>query len=126
MTRDDIIRLAREAGWKPLGENPKTEFTFFLDNLERFAALVAAAERERMDLNAIHSCHAECQNPFCIRVREAVAHEREACAKVCEELENQRINSSSLSGMIFGSSAEECAAAIRARSNTGIKWEVEP
>jgi len=46
MTRDDIIRLAREAGWKPLGENPKTEFTFFLDNLERFAALVAAAERE--------------------------------------------------------------------------------
>ena len=46
MTRDDIIRLAREAGWKPLGENPKTEFTFFLDNLERFAILVAAKERE--------------------------------------------------------------------------------
>jgi hypothetical protein len=46
MTRDDIIRMAREAGWKPLGENPKTEFTFFLDNLERFAILVAAKERE--------------------------------------------------------------------------------
>jgi hypothetical protein len=40
MTRDDIIRMAREAGWS----------TFDLIDLERFAALVhaagAAAERE--------------------------------------------------------------------------------
>ena len=121
MTRDDIIRMAREAGLGFAITIPP-----FIPDLECFAALVAAAERERMDLNAIHTCHAECQNPFCVRVREAVAHEREQCAKLCEELENQRINSSSLSGMIFGSSAEECAAAIRARSNTGIKWEVEP
>jgi hypothetical protein len=114
MTRYDIIRMAREAGFSEwavgLSEMPA--------HLERFAALVAATERERMDLNAIHTCHAECQNPFCVRVREAVAHEREQCAKLCEELENQRINSSSLSGMIFGSSAEECAAAIRARGET--------
>jgi hypothetical protein len=123
MTRYDIIRMAQEAGLAiAYAECDEDDW----QELERFAALVAAAERERMDLNTIHSCHAECQNPFCVRVREAVAYEREACAKVCEELENQRINSSSLSGMIFGSSAEECAAAIRARSNTGIKWEVEP
>jgi len=81
MTRDDIIRLAREAdAW---------ELPHLIDHdgLERFAALVAAAERE-------------------------------ACAKVCDELENQRINSTSLSGMVFGSSVEDCAAAIRARSET--------
>jgi hypothetical protein len=79
MTRD-IIRLAREAGWHD--ELLSVSFTEPL--LERFAALVAAAERERMDLNSIHSCHAECDNPFCVRVREAVAHEREACAKVAD------------------------------------------
>jgi hypothetical protein len=44
MTRDDIIRMAREAGlasypgWVTDGEG--------LENLERFAALIAAAERE--------------------------------------------------------------------------------
>jgi len=42
MTRDDIIRMAREAGW--------TEYSLLhaveLQRLETFAALVAAAERE--------------------------------------------------------------------------------
>ena len=38
MTRDDIIRMAREAGL------PSSEL--YHGNLERFAALVAAAERE--------------------------------------------------------------------------------
>ena len=38
MTKEDIIRMAREAGWT-IG--PAT-----LSGLERFAALVAAAERE--------------------------------------------------------------------------------
>ena len=42
MTRDDIIRLAREAGWHD--ELLSVSFTEPL--LERFAALVAAAERE--------------------------------------------------------------------------------
>jgi hypothetical protein len=106
MTRDDIIRIAK---------NEYGIYAFTAKTLEHFIDLVAAAERERLDLNAIHTCHAECQNPFCVRVREAVEHEREACAKVCEELESQRVNSSSLSGIVFGSSAEDCAAAIRAR-----------
>ena len=42
MTRDDIIRMAREAGW--------TEYSLLhaveSQRLETFAALVAAAERE--------------------------------------------------------------------------------
>ena len=45
MTRDDIIRMAEETGinWD-LGKGP---FLYFTTNgIERFAALVAAAERE--------------------------------------------------------------------------------
>lgn len=48
MTRDDIIRMAKEAGWRRTGRNPETgpEFPVLIDRLERFAVLVAAAERE--------------------------------------------------------------------------------
>jgi len=46
MTRDDIIRLAREASSEPDYDFPNT-FA-----LERFAALVAAAEREACALVA--------------------------------------------------------------------------
>ena len=44
MTRDDIIRMAREAGFDP--HDMSAEFTCNLRDIERFAALVAAAERE--------------------------------------------------------------------------------
>jgi hypothetical protein len=40
MTHDDIIRLARDAGWNGLVEAD------VIENFERFAALIAAAERE--------------------------------------------------------------------------------
>ena len=43
MTREDIIRMAREAGWKDL---PTVRLAFAGFNLEHFAAIVAAAERE--------------------------------------------------------------------------------
>jgi len=68
MTKDDMIRLAREAGWEYAngddGYSP----------LWKFGELVAAAERE-------------------------------ACAKVCDELGEK------------GYVAEGCAQAIRARRN---------
>ena len=50
----------------------------------RFAESVAAAERERLSYDGIHTCHAECQRPACVAVREAVQREREACAKFIE------------------------------------------
>ena len=40
MTRDDILRMAREAGWSFMEAGMESR------KLERFAALVAAAERE--------------------------------------------------------------------------------
>ena len=90
MTQDEIIRMAREAGWSgiytqwrepdgspdwtPVKESLTVPVT--MEQIERFAALVAAAERE-------------------------------ACAKVCEDRERANL---------YG--VKECAAAIRARGNT--------
>ncbi len=45
MNRDDVIRMAREAG---LMGNPLAYADWYPEALERFAALVAAAERDRM------------------------------------------------------------------------------
>ena len=79
MTRSDIIRMARETSNTPIDHHATPEL-FGVNQLERFAALVAAAERE-------------------------------ACARVCEqmpELEHGwRVTLPS-----------DCAAAIRARRNT--------
>ena len=76
MNRDDIIRLAREAGLA-LYVNDVTEEPYAL-TLERFAALVAATERE-------------------------------ACAELCEEMED-RENPYDRNVAVL-----DCAAAIRAR-----------
>ncbi len=67
MTRDDIIRMAREAGFefKDRAE-PK---------LERFAALVAAA--------AVRETSAE----YRLGWNDGAMMEREECAKVCEQLD---------------------------------------
>jgi hypothetical protein len=39
--------------------------------------------------NGIHTCSNECQRPACVAVREAVEAEREACAKMCEEISDE-------------------------------------
>jgi hypothetical protein len=46
MTRDDIIRMAREAGLLPHPENIVYQDPMFEGRIKTFAALVAAAERE--------------------------------------------------------------------------------
>ena len=75
MTRDDIIKMAKQA---KLPYEYDTGRLLHLKELERFAALVAA-------------------------------HEREACAKVCEERQEvfQKYYTKGLAAM--------CAEAIRAR-----------
>jgi hypothetical protein len=115
MTREDIIRMAREAGcgWAHNGTQPSLVGE---EMLERFAALVAEAERERMTVNSIHSCGPDCQKPLCVNRRReiaaAVEAEREACARVCEERVGywQRDD-------IRRDEDENCAAAIRARGS---------
>ena len=71
MTRDDMIRMAREAGWEYAHGDSGYE------PLWRFAALVAAAERE-------------------------------ACAKLCDDLDWSQDSTWQVATL-------DCAAAIRAR-----------
>lgn len=88
MTREEIIRMAWEAGGHASGFGFGDRWAMYTQDLERFAALVAAAERE-------------------------------ACAKVCDQVEEKCWESwdSQADPQDQGSAigAAHCAAAIRAR-----------
>jgi hypothetical protein len=75
VNQEDIIRMAQECGcWETdTGELVTDEI-----QLGRFAALVASAEREslRESFRVVTAAEASA----------AILHEREACAKVCEDL----------------------------------------
>ena len=103
MTQEDILRMAREAGMTTMAHDSR---------IERFATLVAAAERERA-IGIAKGMQEELQAKFEQTYMEGViagaAAEREACAKVCE-------------GIYTNGDGAECwlqnaAAAIRARNN---------
>ena len=91
MKKNDIIRMAREAGFVVDPDDVRITDGYWIKELTHFAALVAAAERE-------------------------------ACAKVCEDIPLPQCTTT----LIHLPTIEACAAAIRARGNTGIEWEVEP
>ena len=113
MTRDDIIRMAREAELQEVVE--KTDHHTIVKMmdvpaLERFAALVAAAERDRV-LEIAKGMQEELQAKFEQNYMQGViagaAAEREACAKVCESLAG--------SMWVTREASLECSDAIRAR-----------
>ena len=79
MNRDDIIRMAREAEGIQFNYRPSEEFVCFA---ERFAALIA----QHLYYDGIHTCHAECQRPACVAVREAVKAELDRCILMLERL----------------------------------------
>lgn len=109
--REDIIRMAREAGLHRqqhnLASNPvqyRFSYDGYEENLERFAALVAAAEREGMmqlftDPENQPTQHGTVTVEY---MQREIAAEREACAKVCEEIPGWY-------------SPQGCANAIRSR-----------
>ncbi len=92
MTRDDIIRMAREADldWHKHWDDDES------NRLERFAVIVSAAKEQELLANIRHHI---------VQAEErGTAAEREACAKVCDEYVHPECWA-----------AKECAAAIRAR-----------
>ena len=104
MTRDDIERLWFQA----LHESVEAGEPYIR---HRFAALVAAAERERMVADGWRQCAVgQKATQFCGLVEEAVAAEREACAQVCEHNANLYIEYST-----GWEESIECAEDIRAR-----------
>ena len=100
MTRDDIIRMAREVGWPGIYAKPLFSITMQEDDFLRFAALVAAAERNRIADESKHIIKRAEQRGAEI--------EREACAKVCEDFDFEFQDDSA--GTLKGA-----AEAIRAR-----------
>lgn len=92
MTRDDILRLAREAGHESTRWNTTEQFEEFL---ERFAYSVYT----HLVITTLHDA-----------VGQAIAREREACAKVCEW------SAAAWTEHDYNSACVDCAAAIRNRS----------
>ena len=110
MTRADIIRMAQEAGGH-IAELPNGDAWVFSEEeqLYRFANLI----EQHLSYDGIHMCHGYCQRPAC--VREAMQWEREACAKLCEDIERRKWEMLVNGGKIEKVGAKDCAEAIRAR-----------
>ena len=79
MNRQDIIRMAKNSGLFV-----ELVLERDLDWLERFAALVASAERER--IKQANAPEIERINAHIKELEDAVLVEREACAKVAEQV----------------------------------------
>ena len=95
MTRDDIIRMAKKAELHC--HMNLTEHSLAIEDLEHFAALV------RSDYSNKHS-------EFWLKqIDKAVNGEREACAKVCDDINAEYGGEDVL--------ATWCAKAIRARGS---------
>ncbi len=117
MDREDIIKLAREAQmpfyWR-------TGEITYLDKLERFATLVAAAEREKLAAWMMRQGYAtghgdtveDLLKELEWQIEERIRNERSACAKVCEDIPLPK-DSEALTHL---PTIERCATAIRART----------
>jgi len=128
MTRDDIIRMAKEAGWD-------SGLVMLVGNLEVFAALVAAAEQRPISdvTEAVTKTVIEVEKLLCVKLGRqwqpagmsiqtlvdelaalVAAAEREACAKACE-WEAAKLEQWPQRDVL---TVRACAAAIRARGET--------
>ncbi len=107
MTQDDIIRLARECFADPDGS-----LALLTPELTEFAAIVAAAQREKvahwMRSMGYATGHGDTVEDLLGELRAQIAEgllmERAACADICDQ-------HASIEGI-----AQQCAAEIRARS----------
>ena len=114
MNRDDIIRMAREAGAKDYGtgEEGVTALMLREEAIERFFHMAQAhalanidpskfmshqegieagrfAEREAMIEQGWRQCaKGQRTTQFCGMVEQAIQAEREACAKVCQDIQD--------------------------------------
>jgi hypothetical protein len=104
----DTIELAREAGNDDLFDAMQVAF------LERLVALVRADQDEKYKWD-VHSCGPTCKRYACVAMREAVEAEREACAKVCDELAGVLASHRDRDGSDICVSLRDT---IRARGNT--------
>lgn len=98
MTRDDILRIAKEADVWVAGQKP------YQTQLERFADRIL----EHLHHETIHVCHDAC-------VREAMQWEREACAQLALQGTGEAVQTRTLK--VLQSERQRIAAAIRGRGD---------
>ncbi len=125
MDREDIIRIAREAGLRVgtnlsgvvlVGSPAEIGLAHLtIEELERFAALVAAAERNKLAAWMIErgyaTGHGDTVEDLLKELEWQISErEREACAKVCDVLAVHPEYASDITKV--------AAQAIRARGNT--------
>jgi hypothetical protein len=108
-SKDDVLTLAREAGFVSAEYWPD-DFKGLASCVERFAELVRADERNKlaawMMQQGYATGHGDTIEDLLQELEWQVAErEREACAKVCDELFAD----------VLPYSAPDCAAAIRER-----------
>ena len=119
MTQEDIIRMAREAGLGASlchnsieGDRIWIEGADWHDEVERFAAIVAAAQREKVAAWMRNCGYAtghgdtieDLLDHLGTQIAEGLLTERTACADICDQR-------ASIEGI-----AQRCAAEIRARN----------
>ena len=100
MNREDIIRMAREARFEEISED-SGDWICFTEEIEKFAALVAAAEREA-----------------CANVCDGISEDQWALYKGRQPYTGQELERASDYTQGKSDGAEVCAAAIRARKET--------
>lgn len=98
MNKEDIIRIAREAGFNIDDLYPNAS----IQEIERFAILVASFTWREQALSEVQKVGQVIEE-----IQTAVVAEREACAKVCEEQMQGK--------SIWIEGARACSLAIRAR-----------
>ena len=92
MNRDDIARMAKEAGFQTdicrYGADVWIDDGYYVKELTHFAALVASEKEQQMIRDGWRKC-AEGQRTtqFCGLLDAAVKAEREECAKVAESFD---------------------------------------
>ena len=117
MDREGIIKLAREAGFKVDWQHADVA-EIKAKRYEYFAALVAAAEREKVAQWMMRQGYATGHGDSIEKlleelewqIEERIRNEREACAKVCDVLAVHPEYASDITKV--------AAQAIRARGNT--------
>ena len=82
MNREDIIRMAQEAGLWEIRHSVEMAIGG-VGELERFAALVASAERER--IKQANAPEIERINAHIKELQDAVKTERDACAQIGDD-----------------------------------------
>ena len=117
MDREDIIRMAREAGFKVDWQHADVA-EIKTKRYEYFAALVAAAEREKVAAWMMRQGYAtghgdtveDLLKELEWQIEERIKNEREACAKACDAVQKKNEDDGA-----WMWEARNCAAAIRAR-----------